>query len=349
MKNILELKLGNEYRKDALLTTFSLFEDSATIEMPEGYQNRTDYRVNDLYFKTRYRKGFKNYGLTGNLDFHQLFNRLENNQAATDQNVFFINPSVDMDWKINEKNSVSSSYSYNTTNATVRDVYSDFALTGFRSFSRGTGSFNQLEESNFRLNYQLGNWSDRFFTNVFAAYVKNHDFFSTNSLVRQNFVQNEKIIIKDREYLYLTSKFDYYLKFLKSNVKLNIGFRNSEYKNIVNDLDLRTVLSKQYDYGLEIRSGFKGVFNYHLGTKWIHKSIETTIQNDFTDMVSFFDLTFIFNKKLNAEIKSERYFFGNLSGDNNYYFIDFDVRYQLKKDKITLGMDREKFIEYGEV
>lgn len=337
--DLLELRLGNEYRKDLLNTTFSLLENTIIIDRPEGYQNETDYTVNDLYSKARYRKQLKNIGITGNLEIHQLFNRLENNQEVNRQDVFFVNPSIDFDWKINKRNTLDASYSYNTNNATILDVYGDFVLTGFRSFRKGTGSFNQLDASNFRFNYQLGNWSDRFFANIYATYVKNHDFFSTNSLLRQNFVQNEKIIIEDREFVFLSSKFDYYFKSIRSNLKLNLGFTRSEFKNIVNDLDLRTVLSRQYDYGLEIRSGFSGIFNYHLGTKWMYRSIETTIQNDFTDNVSFLDLSFVFNKKLNAELKSERYFFGNLSGDKSYYFIDFELQYQLKKDKITFGIN----------
>jgi outer membrane receptor protein involved in Fe transport len=54
--------------------------------------------------------------------------------------------------------------------------------------------------------------------------------------------------------------------------------------------------------------------------------------------VSFLDLNFVFNEKLNAQVQTERYFFGNLNTDNTYYFLDFDVKYQLKKDKLTLGL-----------
>jgi hypothetical protein len=336
--HLIELQLGNEYRRDKLSTTFSLLQDEIVLKQPNNYQNETDYQINDLYFKSKYRKQKKDFGITGKLDVHQIFNKLENNQICSSQNPFFINPSIGFDWKINDKNKIISSYSYSTTNAQILDVYSDFVLTGFRSFSKGTGSFNQLDESNIVFNYQLGNLSNRFFANTFIIYSKNHDFFSTNTLIEQNYTQAEKIVIEDREFISVNPKLDYYFKFISSNFKLDLGYSQSEFKNIVNGSDFREVTSINYNYGLELRSGFKGIFNYHIGSKWITTEIRTTIKNLFTDNISFIDLSFVFNKKFYVKVQSERYLFGNFQTDNTYYFLDFDARYKLIETKLTLGL-----------
>ena len=338
--DLLELQFGNEFRKDKLNTIFSLFENSTFLENPNGFQNNTTYQTNDLYLKSKYRYKLKDFAIIGKLGFHQLFNKFEFDNFSGNQNPFFVNPSIGLDWKINNKNKITSSYSYNTTNAKILDVYNDYVLAGFRSFSKGTGSFNQLNASTLLLNYQLGNWSDRFFANTFVFYNKNFDFFSSNTLINQNFTQSERIVIKDRELLSISSKFDCYFKKISSNLKLDIGFSKSNYKNIVNNSDLREVKSNNYNYGLELRSGFKGVFNYHIGTKWTTNVIETTmINNSFTDNLSFLDLYFVFNDKFNMQFQTEGYFFGNLDKENNtYYFLDFDARYTIKKNKLTLAL-----------
>jgi hypothetical protein len=336
--NLLELQIGNEYRKDQLITIFSLLEEDTIVNTPEGFQNATTYMVNDLYFKSKYSYKLGDFALTGKADFHQLFNRLEALDAKDSQSSFFVNPSIGLDWEINDKNKIRTSYSYNTTNAKILDVYNNFVLTGFRSFSAGTGNFNQLEASSATLNYQLGNWSGRFFANTFLIYSKNHDFFSTNALIDQNFTQSQKIVIKDREFITVNTKLDYYFKFIASNLKLDLGYTKSEFKNIVNSSDLRNVNSQNVNYGLELRSGFKGLFNYHLGTKWLYNEITTTIVNSFTDNTSFLDLSFLFNDRFDFKLQSERYYFGNLETDNTYYFLDFEARYKLKKDKLTLGL-----------
>ena len=336
--DLLELQLGNEFRKDKLQSTFSLLENNSILKQPNGYQNETNYQVNDLYLKSKYRLKIKKFGIVGKLDVHQLFNRLENNNKSSNQNPLFINPSLGFDWQINDKNKITSSYSYNTANAKILDVFSDYVLTGFRSFSKGTGNFNQLSASSIVFNYQLGNWSDRFFANTFVTYSKNHDFFSTNTTIKKNFTQAEKTLVKDRNFISIDSKLDYYFKFISSNLKIDLGYTKSEFKNIVNNSNLRLVMSNNYNYGLELRSGFKGIFNYHIGTKWTTTEIKTTINNLFTNNLSFLDLSFIFNKKLNFQFQSERYYFGNLQTDNTYYFLDFDARYKFIENKLTLGL-----------
>jgi hypothetical protein len=275
--NLLELQLGNEFREDKLFTTFSVLEDNSIIDQPTGYQNQTKYQVNDLYFKSKYLFKIKDFGFTAKLDAHQLFNRLENNNLSDHQSPFFINPSLGMDWKINGKNKLMTSYSYTTTNAGVLDVFDDFVMTGFRSFTKGTGDFNQLDASSLVFNYQVGNWSDRFFANTFIIYNKNHDFFSTNTQLQQNFAQSEKILIKDREFISINSDLDFYFKSISSNLKLDLGYTKSEFKNIVNSTGLREVTSNNYNYGLELHSGFRGAFNYHVGTKWTTSQINTKL------------------------------------------------------------------------
>ena len=336
--NLLEVQLGNEFRKDNLSSVFTLLEDENELRNPIDYQNNINYLSNNGYLKTKYRYKINDFAVVGQLDFHQLYNRLETDLQIKEETPFFMNPNIGFDWKINDRNKIISSYAYNFKNAGILDVYNNFVLTGFRSFNKGTGDFNQLNSSNFVFNYQLGNWSDRFFANTFFMYIKNHDFFSTNSIITQNYSQSEKILIADSKFLSINTNLDYYFNFISSNLKLDISYSKSNFKNIINNSDLREITSKSYNYGVEMRSGFSGFFNYHFGTKWNTNTIQTTIKNSFTDNTSFLDLSFLFNDKFNIDMQSERYFFGNLENDNTYYFLDVDARYKLFKDKLTLSI-----------
>lgn len=337
-EDLLEIQLGNEYVSDQLNSTFSILEDDLVVERPNGYQNLTAYTVNDFYIKSKYRKKIGKVGLTANLQLHQLFNTLNNNGLNSSQNSFFINPSLGFGWQINKRNTLKSSYALNTSNAKLLDVYSDFALTGFRSFAKGAGGFNQLDASVFMINYQFDNYNGRFSANAFARYRKNHDFFSTNTFVNQNFTQSEKILLKDRKLFYLGSNFSYFFKLISSNLKLGLDYSKFDYKNIVNDSGLRRVASERLNFSLQLRSGFSGIFNYHLGTEWLYSQIETSNKNSYTDNVSFLDLSFVFSKKMDLQFQTERYYFGNLDSDNTYYFLDFGARYKLIKNKLTLGL-----------
>ena len=342
--DLLEVQIGNEYRKDLLSSKFSILENNDVVLEPLGFSNNNKYSVNNLYAKTKYRLKINEFSLTTSIDFHQLFNHLESNSTQIKDQAFFINPSLGMDWKINNKNKLTAHYSYTKTNATFNNVFSDFVLTSFRSFSKGAGTFNQLNSSSLSFNYQLGNWSDRFFANTFIIYNKNHDFFSNNTIINQNFTQSERILTKDREFLTINSKLDYYLKFMATNLKLDLGFSKNEFKNIVNNSNLRMVKNTQYNYGFELRSGFKGVLNYHLGTKWNTASIKTTTNNSFTNNKSFLDLSFMVNNKFDFQLTTERYFLGNLTRDNTYYFADFNARYKLKENKLSFKISANNLL-----
>lgn len=334
--DLLEIKIGNQLRIDNLKTRFELLENENNLAFPNGYQNNLTYLTNDLYLSAKYRFKLKNFTLLTQADFHQLFNQLENFDTKSNQNAFFVMPKIGLDWKINDKNKILTSYSYNTTNAGVLDVYSGFVQTGFRSFSKGLEDFNQLNSTSAILNYTYGSWGDKFFANTFILYSKNNDFFSTNSIIAQNSSQSEKIIIKDREFLSISSSIDRYFKPIKSNLKINLGAAKTNFKNIVNNSNLREVKNFNADYGFELRSGFRGFFNYHIGSKWNFNQVETTIKNSFTDNMSFLDLSFMFSDTFNIQVQSERYFFGNLDkGNNKYYFLDLEARYVVKENKLT--------------
>lgn len=337
--DLLELKFGNQLRIDNLNTRFELLQNETNLALPNGYQNNLTYSTNDLYLSAKYRFKLKKITLLTQADAHQLSNQLENINTKSNQNPFFIMPKIGLEWKISKKNNILTSYTYNTTNAGVLDLYSDFVQTGFRSFSKGLEGFNQLTSSSAILNYSYGSWGDKFFANFFIIYSKNNDFYSTNSIITQNYSQSNNIIIKDREFLSISSSIDRYFKPIKSNLKINLGATKTNFKNIVNNSNLREVKNFNADYGVELRSGFRGFFNYHIGSKWNYNQVETIIKNNFTDNMSFLDLLFMFSDKFNFQVQSERYFFGNLEKENNqYYFLDVEARYVVKENKLTFSL-----------
>ena len=147
------------------------------------------------------------------------------------------------------------------------------------------------------------------------------------------------LVIKDREMLSFNANIDRYFKVISSNLKINLGYTKSNYKNIVNNSGLREVKANNYNYGFELRSGFLGKFNYHIGTKWETYQIKTTIDNSYTNNVSFLDLSYVFNDRFNIDFQTERYYFGNVDNDNNtYYFADLEARYKFKENKLIFSL-----------
>ncbi|MCV9929288.1 carboxypeptidase-like regulatory domain-containing protein [Flavobacterium sp. LS1R49] len=338
-KNLLEVKVGYKNRYDVFGSKLQFYESDVIRNAPEKYSNDVKYTAADAYFKSKYNYVKGKFGIGGNLEFHQLITSLETSNKEQHENPFFVNPSIFLVWEINKKNRISTSYSYNTTSAKILDVYDGFVLTSYRSFEKGTGEINQLQSNSLFFSYKLGDWDSRFSLNTNVNYYQNHDFYSTNSVVQPNYSQIEKIIIKDRSMLNVNAYLGFLFSSISSIVKLDLNYSSSNYKNIVNNSSLREVHSQSTVLGPELKSNFKGFFNYNLGSKWTMTEFRTTVINKNTDNISFLDFLFVINKKLNAQIQTERYYFGNLDKENaKYYFLDLNANYIINNNKLSFSL-----------
>lgn len=334
--SLLELKTGLKHRQDILNTKLIFQENNTNTTASKEYQNGAKYTNSDFYINAKYSQKNGRYTFTGELEAHQLFNKYTDEGKNEKQTPFFINPKLGFNVEINKNNRFFSVYSYNKTNAGILDVYNNYVLTASHNFDKGN-TLNQLQASSILLNYGLGNWGTKFFANASLMYTKNHDFYSTNSIITPNYSQVEKIIIKNQESFSATADVDYFIKAISSHLKLNFVYTNSDFKNIVNNQE-RKVDASNFNYAFEVRSGFRGMFNYHLGSKWKTSEAKTNIVNKNTTNVSFLDLVFDFNKKFNLSIESERYFFSNLDRDNKYYFLDLQSKYTAKENKLSFTL-----------
>ena len=334
----LDVRIGNQISKDKLNTSFMLLDQAGeSAARPDGYQNDIHYLTNDTYFTWKYLKMAGKKTLSVNLDAHQLYNRIDNPENSISQNPFFVNPSLNVTWEPGKKHKLAGTFAYNTTNAGVLDIHENWALTDFRSFRKGTGSFNQLNASTVLGNYQYGSWNDSFFVNTIVIYSKSHDFFSGRSVVQQTFSQTEKVLFKDRDILSVSADVDRFINAISSNLKINLAYSATDYKNVVNDV-MRTVDSRSRSLGTELRTAFSGPFNFHSGSRWISQVVTTSIEKEFTNQVAFLDLLFKINNKSTIEIQSERYLFGGTGTDNVYYFLDAQWKYVVKPNKLSISL-----------
>ncbi len=296
-KNLIEIKAGNTFRKDVIVSNFYLKKDALSISQPVEYQNNIEYSAYDLFIKMNYLFEIKKFKLSTNLNAHQIINKITDFGQEITEKPFYINLLVSIEWKLNSKNKFLTTYNFSTTNASAIEILPNYVNTAFRSFEKGTGTFNQTEASNIFFNYTLGNWGDRFFMNTSVFYIKNHDFFSSNTIIAPDYYLTEKILIKNQETFIFSTNIDRFINPISSNLKAKINASKSNFKNIIDNTELRTVKSTNFVYGAELRSGFKGFLNYHLGYEISENSIETTQKNSYQNSTGFLDIIGKFSKK----------------------------------------------------
>lgn len=341
--DLLEVKMGFTNRIDVLKSSLNLYA-SDVINQPSDFFNDVKYTVGNLYANTKYNLKFGNYAFSAKLDVNQLFNRLESQGNTERQSPVFLSPFLGINYKINDNNALNLSYSKNFTNAKSIQVFDNYVLTSHRDFLKGGAGLSQVNSTNLNLGYNLGKWSNSFFASARISYIKNHDLFSTNALIDPNYTLRNTIRIDGAETLIANLTMDRYLKFISTNLKLNFNYFKSEFKNSVNDSELRLVKNTSFEYGFELRSAFDGIFNYNLGTKWNRSVIKTTDRFSNTNATSFIDFNFNFDNNFNVEIQSERYYFGSFDTKKSYYFLDLESKYKMQNTNITFTLSGKNLL-----
>lgn len=326
--HLFEFSTGAEMRNDDLNTRFYLIENQTEIQ-PDGFQNNLQFQNYSYHAKASY-----SYQITSNFRMTQSAKINFINQNLQNQNKKFnpllFSPALNIDWEINHKNKLQASYSYNWRTSGLLNIYPNYIHSGFRNFSTGYDDFTKFANQNVNLMYSLGNWSDRFFMSAMTGYSFSDQYFSSKSTLTQNYSVSEPVVLNNREMIFFNLNADYYLRKIKSNFKVTLGGSTSNYQNFVNESDIRDITSTTTNYGLEVRSGFNGVFNYHLGTKWSYSRFKTSSTFDYTNNRTFLNLNLRFSQKLYVTLYSERYYFGNLSqSKRDFYFSDLNIDFQL--------------------
>ena len=334
-----KFNLGNKYKIDKLQTELELLKNNLSIK-PEGFNNNLNLVLNELYLENSYTLKYDTFEVDTNINIY-LLNSLFRliNEEENVNNFIFVNPKIDFNWNINKRNILNFSFLFSTQKTEIADIYSNSINTSFRNFSNGTGSFNLLNASRASLTYEFGNPYDKFTTLSNLSIVKQHDYFSTNTIINQNYYQTNKVLFKDRVNIDFYNHIEYYFRLISSNLRLGVEYSESNYQNILNNSLVREINTESYKYNIELRSAFKSnVFNYHIGTSITNTDVKTFIRNSYKTYNSFFNIYFSPIKRIDVGINSLHYYLSSNISNSNTFFLDFDIKYSLFKDKINLGL-----------
>ncbi|RRJ90342.1 hypothetical protein EG240_08810 [Paenimyroides tangerinum] len=354
--DLIEVKVGYEFSNQDLNTQFKLFTSDTQFIEPTDFQANINFQMHDFYAKSGYTWKWKKAQITANADVHQLFNTFSNSlHEQTTKGVFFVNPNVNAKWDINATNMLSGYYSYNFSNLDIQQVNDTYLLQSSRSFSKGVGEFNQLENSNASLNYSIRHYLNRFRFSFGITYSKQNDALAYRTSLEQNSSLSESFFIKGGDNYGLNTEANFYLRKLKSNLNLKFNASKGFSFNAINGSDLRKNVYESLRYNLAWRTNFKTAFNFHLGTEWTESKVQSPgFENTNLNGFSFLDLFYKLNDRLDVKAVTEHYYFGNLEkNQRDYFFLDIEATYKLKGDKYTIGLkannvfNTEKFTTFN--
>lgn len=183
-----------------------------------------------------------------------------------------------------------------------------------------------------------GKFTDNFILNQSFFYIHNHDYISYESTVNQNYIIEKLIELKNKKTFNSNTTLDYYIRKLKTNVKFKVNYFSSRYENKVNNSDLRAIVSNNLQYGIELRTAFRGKFNFHLGSEFSNVSLKTNeLKNHYINNFSFFSVYLNLNKKWDLQANFEYYNTERFNEKKSYNFLDIVSKYQFN-EKLYLSV-----------
>ena len=191
----------------------------------------------------------------------------------------------------------------------------------------------------------MGNYVFSNFYRQFLIYTNLLCIINDKAIGSQIFVDNtntlvDKHLISGNENYIISAGVNKYIPLIYSTIKLKTDFSWYKYSNMINDFELRKNLSFSSNYKLSLKTAFNSFFNLEAKTDFIYTKFETNASSeiiDNSDVDVKMNLIFRVKDKLIMNIINETLFY-NLDNCQEYYFLDFDIKYVLKKNKLSLKL-----------
>ncbi len=256
------------------------------------------------------------------------------------QNNFIIEPSIKIKYKLNQTSFLLGKLGYNQTSNIEKHLFLNQILINNRISINNTPSFNFQKTLSYGIYYYNNDLYNQLQLKMGINYQNNKGNYFTDSEFTENttFI-NYFFLPKDNKDLTFSFLIDKYVSFLESTLKLTSNYSISEYKNIVNDSDLRSNKNKSLETKFYIKTAFNGLLNFkntfHLSNSISENSNRKIFSN--TSYNNKFDIILNPSKKW-LVLFSSNYLLPNIKKKNErFFFLDFSVRYKPKNERLEFN------------
>ena len=323
----------NEKLNSQLL--YQNIDDNSNIETETN--NHVNNRQRHLSIEAKNKKTFSNwnivYGVSGNFKSAILDDSKES--------VYYLSPKLGLEVKLGRNSKFTSIYNYDKNYPNINDLYGSYILTNYRTFSKGNTSLNIIGSHTFLANYNYADWFNQFNFFVNFIHINNDKAYTSGISIDDSVTFSEKILVSGNKNYIGTIQISKFIPSISSTIKLNTNLSWYDYFNVVNNSELRNNLSFSSNYKLSLKSAFNGLLDFETSGSLLSAVFNTSnsVRTENKNLELFANLIFRPNKKWSIKISNEQLLY-NVGEDNNlnYYFLDADIKYSLKKNKISFKL-----------
>lgn len=301
-------------------------------------QNELKYSQQSIYALGSYHLNLGRWGFSSASSLSFLGQKLKEkiNDFTQTQNNLIIEPSLVVRYKLDEVSSLISKISYNQNSLAENHLFNHQVLTNNRLTILNQPDLALQKVLGTGLHYRHHDMYNQFHLVLGLYYQKINGNYFSNLNIQENATQiNYFFEAVDNDNVSFDFSTEKYISFIESLVKLSSNYSISNYKNILNNSELRNNQSHHFDTELSINTAFEGIFNFEN----IFNLNYNQSQNEGSATFSNTTLNNAFKIKCNASKSwflslSSAYYLPNAGNSSeNFLFLDFSVRYRPLKKK----------------
>ncbi|MEO8773404.1 MAG: hypothetical protein ABI263_07775 [Gelidibacter sp.] len=311
--------------------TSRLFNSEETIS-----ENNFDYTQSNIFNTGVYNFNRGKWQISPSYSVRVLNQNLEQNIENDKQNNFIFLPALNLKYNLSSISFLSANVGYNQNTNAEKYFFLNQVLINNRTAISNLPSLELQNSQRYSLMYFSNDLYNQFQLNVNINYQKSSGNFFTNQNITENTTQIEYFFLPQNNSNWnMNTQISKYIPFIESTLKLTSNYSISNFKNIVNNSDLRQnqhqFLSNSFFWktAFEIPVNFENIFSYqYSNSKSENQSafINKSWQNTFKVIVKPKEKWFLI-------LSSDYYLPNTKQSDEQFFFLDATLRYKPKSKK----------------
>ena len=298
--------------------------------------NQTNNHQKHFFAEIKNKKKYLNWNIISDLSIN-----IKSSQFLTETKTdFFFSPKLGFEFKVGSKAKLTSIYKRNKNFTGINNLYSNYILKNYRTFSNGLQELEIIDTHTILANFLYSDWFNQltFFINL--VYLNNNKSYASQIFIDNLITLEKKILASGNKNYIGTLQLSKFISPISSTVKITSNLSKYVYYNSINTPSIRSNISIYSNHNLFFKTAFKKWYNLENNFKYL---TSTAISNSNTNTnISFELFTNLIlkpSKKWIIKIINERFFYNlNKKNDSIINFLDVHLKFVPKRNKFSLQL-----------
>uniref|UniRef100_UPI00404B561E hypothetical protein n=1 Tax=Gelidibacter sp. TaxID=2018083 RepID=UPI00404B561E len=331
---------GSSLSNDPFKSNLFSQNDTETFLIENG-KNDLEYRKNEIYTLGSYNWKTGKFKIIPNYSLKYLFQDLDysSNISSMNSSLIIFEPSLNIVYKLNQISSLDLNLGLNNNSNSLQNLFPNNVLINNRLVLRNISNISLQKNQTFGLFYNKNDLFNQLEMSFGINYFKQKGNFFSNSQIDANSIAVENFFLPEaNESINVNFNFSKLIPYIKTTLKVNSTYSTFNYKNIVNNSELRNNKSNYIANQVFLKTAFKSIVNFENKTN--HTYQENLSENIFKN--SSFQNKFKIIFKPTMQVYGAftfDYFIPSLeSKTNNYSFLGAKVWYKPENKNWELNL-----------